>query len=204
MENFPGVKVCPVASYEKKDEQELLKVTIGKKKKKKKMGKLRYWPAGMIGFLKTIASFGIVKNGKVVEVNYAPPHLLRSDWLSRFAISTNIDSASTATGPGGEELAPIENLSTEGDENGEDDEDETDEEEDEEEAGEETEEEYEASDVPNEPDMEDDHYAPLKEVDYLTITTVGNPNVGKSTFVRSKPPPHPSQVFPYPLQSLIH
>jgi hypothetical protein len=30
----------------------------------------------------------------------------------------------------------------------------------------------------------EDHYAPTKEMDYVTLGLIGNPNVGKSTFVR--------------------
>jgi ribosome biogenesis GTPase A len=60
-ENFPGLRVTPFASYEKKDSDG--KIMLGMKKKKRHAGKLHFFPTGAGPFMKLISSFGIKKHG---------------------------------------------------------------------------------------------------------------------------------------------
>jgi ribosome biogenesis GTPase A len=165
-QHFPSLYVTPFASYLKKDSEEIL-AHLGKKKRKTALGaKTKFFPTGATPFLELVQSLGIKKNGKNVNITYRPPNEqdlpeeLIAGGRHQASSSSHIHSSSVKT-------EPVE--SDDEDKDGEKDE------------VDDTLLEREAA----EQAKEDDHYAPIKETDHLIIGTIGNPNVGKSTFINA-------------------
>lgn len=161
--NFPALHVTPFASYLKKDSEEVLS-HLGKKKRKTALGaKTKFFPTGATPFLELIESMGIKKNGKSVQVSYRPPN--EQDLPDDLVLGNRpapCSSSSSSTAPSPSESSSVEDSSSEEDDP----------------------EEKLASDAAAQA-KDEDHYAPIKETDYLVIGTIGNPNVGKSTFVNA-------------------
>lgn len=167
-DTFPGLHVVSYCSFERKSSEEQEAIVIGTKQKARQRTK-GYTPTGVDEIMEIIKSFHIVKNGRHVPVDYMPPNAQPSlVSLHSSGPTPPTDSATTST------LLPTsEQLS----------ENEPDEEDDDEENLDEASKQEELKRI--EEAMNEDHYKPVKESDHIILGMIGNPNVGKSTFINA-------------------
>jgi ribosome biogenesis GTPase A len=191
-DSFPGLYICSYTSYELRSSDEEASWSIGTKKKTKRRGK-GYTPTGVEEIMAIIRSFGIVKKGRLVPVDYLPPNVqpavvslqhTSSVTSSSPTISVNNvgKDAKDAKSPKNSKLEKVEASQNESDEDQDDDDDTTNGEEDDDvmdEAG--RQEELKRI----EEAMNEDHYQPVRESDHIILGMIGNPNVGKSTFINA-------------------
>eukprot|EP01122_Echinamoeba_exundans_P006496 TRINITY_DN1841_c0_g1_i2.p1 TRINITY_DN1841_c0_g1~~TRINITY_DN1841_c0_g1_i2.p1 ORF type:complete len:526 (-),score=131.97 TRINITY_DN1841_c0_g1_i2:394-1971(-) len=164
-QHFPSLYVTPFASYLKKDSEEIL-AHLGKKKRKTALGaKTKFFPTGATPFLELVQSLGIKKNGKSINITYRPPN--EQDLPDELTAGGRhqASSSSSISKQKPSEKSDEEDSDTENKEEEEDD--------------------SLLAKQAAEQAKEDDHYAPIKETDHLIIGTIGNPNVGKSTFINA-------------------
>ena len=183
-DTFPGLYVCSYTSYERKSADEEASWSVGTKKKARKRVK-GYTPTGVEEIMRIIKSFGIVKKGRLVPVDYLPPnsqpavvsleHITSSSQSPSSPTTTESKSGTVRKVPASEEVEQDDPSDSDEDAANEDSED--DEKMDESGRQEELKRIEEA--------MNEDHYQPVRESDHIILGLVGNPNVGKSTFINA-------------------
>ena len=184
-DTFPGLYVCSYTSYEIKSADEEASWTIGTKKKTRRRGK-GYTPTGVEAIMDIIRSFGVVKKGRVVPVDYLPPNA-QPAVVSLQHVKTSgipgpldghIDQAIGEAREVGISQKDVRSKVEGGDEDPEADEDDDD--------GDVMDEAGREEELKRmEEAMNEDHYQPVRESDHLILGLIGNPNVGKSTFINA-------------------
>lgn len=170
-QTFPSLHVTSYCSYEQKKNDPNEKFTLGSKKKKRIFRK-GYSPTGVEELMEIIKSLKITKKGKIVSVNYMPPNHKKIADLKIENTHEQLKSSNSE-----HEIEIFENLQNEilTEQSIHD---------------EQFEEKMDEESKKNEllrikEAMNEDHYKPIKEFDYIALGMIGNPNVGKSTFVNA-------------------
>lgn len=203
-DTFPGLFVCSYTSYERRSEDDEDSWSIGTKKKSTRRRGKSYFPTGVEAIMDIIRSFKIAKKGKIVPVDYVPPNAQPAIVsLEKVSSSPSTENSSdTKTEEVSKESSNDKNTSSGAKNGGKDSKNNSDfnqnrninaEDEDEalsKEDNDEDDEDLEDGDREEElkrieEAMNEDHYQPVREVDHIVLGLIGNPNVGKSTFINA-------------------